>query len=65
MDEQLDKLTFYMVSYITTIILYLVALILGPFILLFECFIRRLNKYYHTYNRVDMDDMPTIFNRTS
>ena len=65
MDEQLDKITYYMVSFITTIIVYLVALILGPFILLFGCFLRRLNKYYHTYNSMNIDEMPTIFNRTS
>jgi hypothetical protein len=65
MDEQLDKLTYYMISFITTIVVYLVALILGPFILLIGWFIGRLNKYYHTYDRTNMDEMPTVFPRTS
>jgi hypothetical protein len=65
MDEQLDKVTNYMVTFIVTIFTYLIALILGPIFLLLNWFVRSISKYYHTYNRVNMDDMPNMFPRTS
>jgi hypothetical protein len=65
MDEQLDKITYYMVTFVTTIITYLFALIFGPIFLLLKWFIGSLSRHYHTYNRVDMDEMPNMFPRTS